>query len=811
MSAVNAAFRAHGGGWSGLSRVHRERISPPVSRWLLACPSPLIMNPKTRGQRAVSAAPSTKYGASLGRQAVGRRSSAECKLEANAPLRRPCARSTSRGLPHPSRQRHQPFGRPVGSLLVGTRSSCRSAHLDFEFGGSGDQATASAPMSQELSLESPARDRGLHTIRALALWLGWRGAGAMKRIEQMAGERGNDGGGECSLVGFRKLVPIGSTCHCPRHQWSAVHISGTLPARWTQRTGPRSASATAIGHTHDASPRQAPELKQSISAPRERPLNHPKPNASFTTVSSTAPSPALGLQHPASSLQSLDIVAVSTAFSPRSRHHQQSDHRPSFTSKCSEILLPKAQSFGLHFTQLLPQRNIPLSFQSLSSEYPAPIAIVAATVAFPSHMLPGTEPMGAPTSFTARRPNASNLPQFELPPPQLPAFNKYPHSFSAHPHQSTVGHSGTLTSVGNLLTPPSGSSSDGLSPTSSAPGMVSASSTSSQSMAAPYTPGAYSWQQGGSGPTPLGFHTAMSPSAFSASRAPFSPSLSSGVKNVTSPGANDYVGQAGAGAEVQSYSMSAPVSLPSMPSQHHMSMAHSMGSAVSQASPIASQDAFVRPQPPPTPTHYGPHSASPAQTPFTYSAGPSPIQHSPVSAAGHMSRMSPGHAHGQIPPIHSQSPFAPQRPFSYSLPGPILSNMGNPGGQMALVGGMPNGMVGYNSGHLAQMQHLYGHAGAAPGANSDRPFKCDQCPQSFNRNHDLKRHKRIHLAVKPFPCGHCDKSFSRKDALKRHILVKGCGKSQSHSEMDKHSSEGSASPTGKSDMTESSPIIAAPA
>ncbi|PVH67260.1 hypothetical protein DL98DRAFT_444091, partial [Cadophora sp. DSE1049] len=43
-----------------------------------------------------------------------------------------------------------------------------------------------------------------------------------------------------------------------------------------------------------------------------------------------------------------------------------------------------------------------------------------------------------------------------------------------------------------------------------------------------------------------------------------------------------------------------------------------------------------------------------------------------------------------------------------------------------------------------------------------RQFKCDQCPQSFNRNHDLKRHKRIHLAVKPFPTGHCEKSFSRK-------------------------------------------------
>ena len=39
----------------------------------------------------------------------------------------------------------------------------------------------------------------------------------------------------------------------------------------------------------------------------------------------------------------------------------------------------------------------------------------------------------------------------------------------------------------------------------------------------------------------------------------------------------------------------------------------------------------------------------------------------------------------------------------------------------------------------------------------DRPLKCDQCLQSFNRNHDLKLHKRIHLAVKPFPCVYCEK------------------------------------------------------
>jgi hypothetical protein len=54
----------------------------------------------------------------------------------------------------------------------------------------------------------------------------------------------------------------------------------------------------------------------------------------------------------------------------------------------------------------------------------------------------------------------------------------------------------------------------------------------------------------------------------------------------------------------------------------------------------------------------------------------------------------------------------------------------------------------------------------------ERQFKCDECPHAFHRNHDLKRHKRIHLEVKPFPCHWCDKRFTRKDALKRHLLVK---------------------------------------
>jgi len=126
-----------------------------------------------------------------------------------------------------------------------------------------------------------------------------------------------------------------------------------------------------------------------------------------------------------------------------------------------------------------------------------------------------------------------------------------------------------------------------------------------------------------------------------------------------------------------------------------------------------------------------------------------------------------------------------------------MSNIHNPNGQPMLVGGLPPGMMqGFNSGHAATMHQMYNQAQSQPQTpQNDRPFKCDQCPQSFNRNHDLKRHKRIHLAVKPFPCGHCDKSFSRKDALKRHVLVKGCGKAKDEADAAKAEAEaGSMSP-----------------
>ncbi|KAJ2710361.1 transcriptional regulator of sulfur amino acid metabolism [Coemansia spiralis] len=79
-----------------------------------------------------------------------------------------------------------------------------------------------------------------------------------------------------------------------------------------------------------------------------------------------------------------------------------------------------------------------------------------------------------------------------------------------------------------------------------------------------------------------------------------------------------------------------------------------------------------------------------------------------------------------------------------------------------------------------------------------RPFKCETCEQSFSRNHDLKRHVKIHSGVKPHKCPKCGKSFGRSDALKRHSMVKRCrsstaGNAESSSGSQGAESAGSAS------------------
>ena len=410
---------------------------------------------------------------------------------------------------------------------------------------------------------------------------------------------------------------------------------------------------------------------------------------------------------------------------------------------------------------------------------------VAAAVAHPTQMHPGPDPLGAPSSFTARRPNASNLGTFELPPPPLSSMHKYP-SFNTINASQPSQAPATIASVGNLLTPPSNLPGDGLSPVS---GVTTSSSNSTQGMP-PYTPnGQYVYSPPNQGPGTWGYQPGSQQQQQQQSYAPprgmFSPILYSNSRG-NQGSLTSREGLPPPPYELPPFPtsgpMAAPSTLPTMSAQqqHHQAMNNAMMNAqtpvstsATQPSPVHAQEQFHHGQrPPPTPTYYGSQpSTTPQQPSFPYSTGPSPTQQSPISAGGPISRMSPANSQGPVSSLQSapsQSPHSYQRPFgSYPLPGPVLSNINNPNGQLALVGAMPHGMMsGFNSGHAASMQHMYGHHPQQQQASNDRPFKCDQCPQSFNRNHDLKRHKRIHLAVKPFPCGHCDKSFSRKDALK---------------------------------------------
>ncbi|KAL2275458.1 hypothetical protein FJTKL_02073 [Diaporthe vaccinii] len=110
-------------------------------------------------------------------------------------------------------------------------------------------------------------------------------------------------------------------------------------------------------------------------------------------------------------------------------------------------------------------------------------------------------------------------------------------------------------------------------------------------------------------------------------------------------------------------------------------------------------------------------------------------------------------------------------PYSSGHQQQYMHNLGNPGQPMALVSHYsPAAAAAAYGGHFGGMMFQ------SQQRQPDKPHQCDQCPTAFTRNHDLKRHKRIHWAVKPFPCDGCEKAFSRKDALKRHKLVKCCGK-----------------------------------
>ncbi|PVU96189.1 hypothetical protein BB561_001352 [Smittium simulii] len=83
--------------------------------------------------------------------------------------------------------------------------------------------------------------------------------------------------------------------------------------------------------------------------------------------------------------------------------------------------------------------------------------------------------------------------------------------------------------------------------------------------------------------------------------------------------------------------------------------------------------------------------------------------------------------------------------------------------------------INYQNLSLNEFHHLFNNIPSCQGQSmTTRPFKCKICNQSFSRNHDLKRHVKIHTGVKPYKCKKCNKRFGRSDALKRHSMVKRC-------------------------------------
>ncbi|GAP92759.1 hypothetical protein SAMD00023353_8500200 [Rosellinia necatrix] len=373
------------------------------------------------------------------------------------------------------------------------------------------------------------------------------------------------------------------------------------------------------------------------------------------------------------------------------------------------------------------------------------------------------EPATTTHSFLARRPAAGGLPQFHLPPPntsldsQVPRVSESisPPSSSLNSSTSHSPHTG-ITQYSNQNTWPI-SNTPSYTYSSVTPGPQSSVMASyGRHIYSPGAPGA----PGGTGQPGYSARSSQPPTN--------SDGLAPPYDNVNHSYPMPISGGAG--------SHSSYASQPS----HTQHIQHTILSSQSSQPPTpaaaAPSESYSRP--PPTPGYYTAPSSTPQQPPFPAfpPPHPSPTQLSPTTTGG-PSRGIPALSSHHNAPMGAPPPYGAHRHYTYPTTisslgqNMVLSNMGNPGGQMHLMG-TTNPLSAYHHGGHPLSHGIYP---GAPNSQQDRPYRCDTCPQSFNRNHDLKRHKRIHLAVKPFPCEYCDKAFSRKDALKRHRLVKGCG------------------------------------
>ncbi|KAJ6625909.1 hypothetical protein B0H10DRAFT_599685, partial [Mycena sp. CBHHK59/15] len=99
------------------------------------------------------------------------------------------------------------------------------------------------------------------------------------------------------------------------------------------------------------------------------------------------------------------------------------------------------------------------------------------------------------------------------------------------------------------------------------------------------------------------------------------------------------------------------------------------------------------------------------------------------------------------PYMHSPtSPAAPSsRPRSHSLYAPQQAAPMTP---RPGLGGRPHPSLQYPQQVPLSQSPEYSEYPSSPA----RPFSCDMCALSFNRQHDLKRHRETHTGEKPYLC-----------------------------------------------------------
>ncbi|KDR75222.1 hypothetical protein GALMADRAFT_249199 [Galerina marginata CBS 339.88] len=220
---------------------------------------------------------------------------------------------------------------------------------------------------------------------------------------------------------------------------------------------------------------------------------------------------------------------------------------------------------------------------------------------------------------------------------------------------------------------------------------------------------------------------------------------------------------------------------------YHPSVPVDHNSASSQPMPPVYNDPDVQPLQPPyssnyytTSTHYPSGSPPPNQPVYSPVSPTVPMNY--VHAQGHRPSHHIPRPHSTVPghyPHSSSNPHSYSHSQTPSSSHSVHSQLSRPRSNSQVYDPSPtNGYAQPSQPHYTEVPipQTIGISSDYP-SSPIRPFSCDLCSLSFNRQHDLKRHRETHTGEKPYLCnGGCGKTFTRKDALKRHQLVKKCGK-----------------------------------